>query len=354
MKQKLTNILKVLLFFGIGFGIFYLVYVEQSKAYLADCALKGIPAEECSLLDKIVSDFGQVNYFWILLTCSLFMLSNWIRALRWKQLIDPMGYKTKVSNGFWCIMLGYFANLGFPRLGEIARPATFAKYEKLPVEKVVGTVAISRLVDVMLLGIFIALALLFEGGHIWGYMTDLMEQQNGTRPSGAAWMWAIPVIFGTLVVVVLVFRKQIVNLPLYDKIENILLGFWEGIKSIRQLKRPWTFVGYSISIWLLYFFMNYIAFWAFDPTSHLSIRANLTVFVFGSLGIVIPSPGGMGTYHFLVTEALEIYGVSGEDGFTFANIIFFSIQIFCSFLFGLVAITVLPLINKNYKRPKTQ
>ena len=77
----------------------------------------------------------------------------------------------------------------------------------------------------------------------------------------------------------------------------------------------------------MYYMMTYLCFFAFAPTAHLAPIAALTVFVFGTFGIVIPSPGGMGTYHVLATAALVIHGVNSNDAFSFANIMFFSIQI---------------------------
>ena len=93
--------------------------------------------------------------------------------------------------------------------------------------------------------------------------------------------------------------------------------------------------------------MNPLGFLAFEPTAKLGLDAALVVFTFGSLGIVIPSPGGMGTYHFLVIEALKLFGVSGSDGFSFANIIFFSVQIIGIIFFGVLALIAL---NRRSKK----
>jgi hypothetical protein len=94
--------------------------------------------------------------------------------------------------------------------------------------------------------------------------------------------------------------------------------------------------------------MTYFSFFAFAPTAGLSPLIALMVFVFGSWGIVIPSPGGMGTYHFLVQTALMMYGVSGNDGFSFANIAFFSMQIGGNILMGVLSLILLPLLNRGY------
>ncbi len=94
--------------------------------------------------------------------------------------------------------------------------------------------------------------------------------------------------------------------------------------------------------------MTYLCFFAFAPTAHLPMVAGLVVFVFGSWGVVFPSPGGMGTYHFMVIAALGIYGISGDDGFAWANIAFFSIQLGINVFVGLIALLALPWINRQY------
>ena len=103
----------------------------------------------------------------------------------------------------------------------------------------------------------------------------------------------------------------------------------------------------------MYLMMNYAMLKSFEPSAHLGLEAGLVVFVLGSLGILIPSPGGMGTYHYLVGIALSIYSISGDDGFSFANIAFFSINIFGNILFGLLGLIMLPLINRHYEPTRT-
>ena len=93
--------------------------------------------------------------------------------------------------------------------------------------------------------------------------------------------------------------------------------------------------------------MTYLCFFAFEPTSHLGPIAGLVVCVFGTLGMVFPSPGGIGSYHLLVSQALIIYGINSADAFSFSNIIFFTLQIFGNILFGAIFFILLPLVNKK-------
>ena len=93
--------------------------------------------------------------------------------------------------------------------------------------------------------------------------------------------------------------------------------------------------------------MTHFGMKAFDPTYHLGYDSSLVAFLFGAFGFVIPSPGGMGTYHFLIIEALKIYDISSVDGFSFANIMYFSIQIGANVLLGIIALIALPMIHRK-------
>jgi uncharacterized membrane protein YbhN (UPF0104 family) len=145
------------------------------------------------------------------------------------------------------------------------------------------------------------------------------------------------------------FRKRLEKTKVYQKVVSILKGFVEGLATVRQLDRPWLFLLHSINIWLMYYLLNYVCFFAFEPTSTLSPLVGLVVFVFGGWGIVIPTPGGMGSYHFLVQVALGIYGVSSPDSFSYAMIAFITVQIGASAIFGLISLLILPFLNQGYQ-----
>ena len=121
IPKQIRSFFQYILFTGVGVLILILVYRSQNAAYIADCALKGIPDDQCSLFEKLKSDFASVNYWWILTIVIAFIVSNILRAHRWLLLIKTMGTHGKLSNAFFTIMVGYFANMGLPRVGEVAR-----------------------------------------------------------------------------------------------------------------------------------------------------------------------------------------------------------------------------------------
>ena len=169
MKKLVKNVLQFLLFLGIGAVILYLVYRSQNTAYLADCAQRGIPNSECNLLEKLLNDFKSTNFGWMALVGLTFLMSNFSRTAKWQMLLEPLGYRPRFLNGFLSILVAYFANLGLPRMGEVVRAGVLSKYENLPPEKVMGTIVVDRVVDVLCLGLVFLLAVLFEGQKLLNY-----------------------------------------------------------------------------------------------------------------------------------------------------------------------------------------
>lgn len=325
-----------------------MVYRGQNAAFQEDCALRGIPESDCSLIDKVISDFRNANYFWILAVLAAFIISNISRAIRWKMLIKPMGYRPRLSNAFLSIVIGYFANLGIPRMGEVVRAGTLSQYEKIGVEKVMGTIVVDRIVDVISILLVTALAVLLEFDTIAAFVNENVSLAD--RLGGLQRLALYGLVGLALAAAVFYFfRERLMQTAVFKKVLQLVEGFLEGLRTISKLDRPWWFVFHSVNIWLMYFLMTYMCFFSFAPTSHLSPLVGLIVFVFGGWGIVIPSPGGMGTYHFLVQTALQMYGIAGDDAFSFANIAFFSIQLGVNVLLGITGLIILPLINRGYQ-----
>ncbi len=347
----LADILKFLLFLAIGAGILYWVYSSQNKAFQAQCVLDGIAAADCSLFKKLVADFKSTNPWWTLVVIMCYQMSNIVRSLRWQMICAPLGYSIRFRNAFWAIMLGYFANLGLSRAGEVVRAGSLARYEKIKLDNVLGTIALDRILDLISMSLVIMLAFYFQYKEIHDYLSVNMRDFDAVAFSKGWIFQTFLVGIGLFLLLVILFKKRIAQSIVYLKLKTFVKGILEGMKTIRKIKHPVLFVIYSLLIWIFYFAMAYFAFYSFGPTEHLGILAALLVFVFGSFGIIIPSPGGMGTYHAMAMAALAIYGIKGDDAFSYANIMFFNVQIMTTIVFGLLALILLPMLNKNYVPP---
>jgi glycosyltransferase 2 family protein len=346
MKKSVVQVLKFSLFLGIGLAIMIWLYNGQNTAFQEQLRLDN--KQPYPLIHKIWDDFKSVNLFWIGMTLLAFSISNWSRALRWNMLIEPLGHQPKTINSFFAVNISYFTNLWLSRAGEVVRASALAKAEGMSVSRVMGTVVVDRILDLITLAIIVGFSFIVQYDILWSWLDKNLGSGNGTfRLLGHPLVIAFMVGGMVSLVLAYVLRKKIAQLPFVNKIWHIVEKFAEGLKTIKKVKNPLSFIFHSINIWVMYYFMTYLCFFAFAPTADLSPLAALTVFVFGTFGIVIPSPGGMGTYHFLAMSALALYGVKGDDAFSFANIMFFSIQIFYNIVAGLISIFLLRRMNKN-------
>ncbi len=348
VKELVKKILKYALFFGVGTAIMVWLYNTQNAAFQSQLKLDG--KAPYPLYQKIIADFKSIHIGWLLLVFAAFTQSNISRAIRWRMLMEPLGFTPKTWNCFYAVNVTYLTNLWMSRAGEFVRAGSLARIEKQSMSKVMGTVVVDRILDLISLALIVCFAFLVEYGTLWSWLDKNMGSGDGSyRLLQSTWFLVLVGLGFAFCLLLFILRKKILNLPLVNKIAPVVQRFSDGVKSIRYVNNLPLFLFHSITIWVMYFLMTYFCFFAFPPTANLPAVAALTVFVFGTFGVVIPSPGGMGTYHFLATSALLLYAVKGDDAFSFANIMFFSIQIFYTIVVGSVSGYLLNRAGKNIK-----
>ncbi|MBL7806687.1 MAG: flippase-like domain-containing protein [Saprospiraceae bacterium] len=342
------KVLQFLLFLGIGVSIMAWLFNSQNTAFQEQCRLDGVPADQCSLADKLLQDFGTVNLWWILAVLLAFTVSNIFRAWRWQMLLEPMGYQVKFSNSLMTILVGYLANLVIPRMGEVVRAGSLARYEKVPMEKVMGTLVVDRLMDFICLLLVVGVAFLVEGDTVLAFITQNKKADSGGGLLSNPLVWGFLAAMGLVAILIYGLRKKLAEIALFRKVGAMLKGFLDGLRSVFKLKNPALFIAYSLGIWVMFYLQCLFNLKAFPPTAQLDWSAAMMVFVFGTFGFVIPSPGGMGTFHALCIASLALYGINGSDGFSYANIAFFSVQIFYNLVAGGISLLLLPRWNRRH------
>jgi uncharacterized membrane protein YbhN (UPF0104 family) len=148
----------------------------------------------------------------------------------------------------------------------------------------------------------------------------------------------------------IIYHKRLLKFKFYRKIIEILGGFWDGLKSLAKVKKPLLFIVYTISIWLMYFLMTYVCFYCFNYTSNPGLLSVLSVFIMGTIAIMIVQ-GGVGIYPVLVAGTLTLYGITD---WTEKNLIGFALgclmwasQTFIIILAGIVSLILLPVLNRQ-------
>ena len=270
--------------------------------------------DPAALIEKI----SEVEIRWVFLSiiCGGWAYIN--RGMRWIVLIDALGYKSSKLNSISSVSVGYFTNLFIPRAGEITRCTALNRVEKIPVDKLFGTILVERVIDLVFLISLFLLTLILKLDLILRFFTELGSQSSDSTTLGSTKYYVLISILIFFVLAYYLLKKWIVKTSFYEKIIEFVDGLKEGFKSIKKMKRKSSFWFHTFSIWIMYFLMTYVCFFAIEETSHLTISDGLFLLVLGGIGMVIPTPGGIGSYHAIVMIGLSVLGVGkvylGEDG----------------------------------------
>ncbi len=333
MKDKIIQGLKFLVFLGLG--VFLIWWV-----------LKDFTEEQ---RNEVLAAMKRANFVWLGISMALGAIAQFSRTIRWQILIKPLGYRPGFVNMLLAVMVSYGANMLFPRLGEVSRCAIVNKYEKVPVQHLLGTVITERILDLVALAFILFLGFVIEFEKITLYFNNELagafrEKVQNMLPTGFGIIIAVLGV-ATAIAAFVLLRRTILKLRFYHKVRDAAMGLLDGIKSIRNVDKPFTLVFHSVFIWMCYYAMLHVCIFSLPETSALSVGAVITAFVAGALAMII-TPGGIGSYPAFVMAALALYGIEPTIGTAFGWLAWSSQQV--SIVLGAVfALVLLPIINRN-------
>lgn len=297
MNRK--EIIKYLIFASLGVLIVY--FIQKNFTF-----------------DEFLANLKLAKLHYVVISVSMGVVAVFIRALRWQLLLNPMGYKTKIGNAYHATMSGYLVNLGIPRSGEVSRCAMFSKTDKVPMNVLVGTVLSERVLDLVMLMLVLlgAVALQFDLLYSYIYSNVFVKLLNNMP-------LLILVVLIMLAGLVFVFRARRI-LKADSGLGKMLLGFFDGIKSVFTLQQPLLFIAYTAAIWVCYWLMTYTIILAFDFTEHLGPAGGLSTLVFSTLGVIIPAPAGSATILSIEMGLTQIYSIAAAQAKAISLVMFFS------------------------------
>ena len=320
-------------------GFFFLIGI-----LLIWWSLHQIPPQEWEKFTKAL----QKSKFWIIIPVFFILgLSHFIRALRWRLIMEPLGYKPSIMNTFLAVLIGYLANLAIPRLGEVLKCTLLSKYENVPAEKIVGTIVAERAFDVLSLGVVFLLALTLQFNVIqagWQQLNAQAIKDSNNSGNGHLGLYIVAGILFVAMLLFWIFRKKLSGI--LSTIKKIALGVWEGVISATKLKKHNLFFFYSFSIWFLYLFATFIGLYGTEGTAS-SFSTAISCLAYASIGMIL-TPGGIGAYAYFMAKVLELNGVEYTLGLANGTLQWFS-QFIIVIVLGGISLILLPFINKQVK-----
>lgn len=323
MNRKLSKFLQIAI--PLGLGIFLVWYIYQSFS----------PEQ----LEETKHYFSDANYGFIIFAVILSALSHLSRSYRWSFMLEPLGYRPKLANSFMAVSVAYLMNIFIPKSGEVSRAVILDKYEKVPFEKGFGTIISERIVDLLFLLFYTALALAIKFDVLYEYTLERI-------PPSFLYIG----IVATLVVAIgiplyIKFSKSNIN----KKIKIFIFGLKEGVFSIIKMRRKAAFLLHTVIIWSLYLLSFYTALHALPDTANISFGTIIITFVVGSFTFAFTN-SGFGTYPAAIAGVLAIFGIAKTVGIAFGWIIWIS-NISSIVIFGVLSLFLLPLYNRKSLGP---
>lgn len=297
-------------------------------------------------VSEVVDELRTISLWWIPPYVIVVLLSNMARAERWKMILDDeSGEKTSRLVMLSGVMYGYMANMAVPRAGEVFRAVYASRHTALPTTKLFGTIVLERIIDLLMMMLFLVITFVLLVRD-----PQVLEQLFGQE--GARWVGYLTSgvglgIMGFAIVVagvaIWILRRRAERGGAQGERNGVLgeagvgeepIGFWgrllkwgkdfaRGLISIRKLKNWPLFVFYTIFIWFTYVVTSLMPFWAFGFESLYGFgwQEAFVITIIGGIGVVLPSPGGIGTYHYMVQTGLVVlYQISAVTALSYATV----------------------------------
>ena len=265
-----------------------------------------------------LATFTGVDWFWLLTSIGLILLTYVGRALRWAVMLQPLREHPSLWNINSATVIGFTAIFLLGRPGELVRPYLISVKERVSFSSQMAAWLLERIFDLLMVLL------------IFGYSLTNIEANAGFS-SGLRWVLQtggyLAVGIGAVCILVLVaFRsfsdvaqQRIVGalsfLPEAPRlrISRTVAAFAEGMVVTRSARRLGLLVFYTMLEWALILGGIYALLHAFSITSGLHL-ADVMIFVgFVSFGSVLQIPGiGGGVQVVSALVLTEIFGLPLE------------------------------------------
>lgn len=299
MTKKAKDILKFILSFLLAVALVWIAFRRVDwKAFLDGLRL---------------TRWGYVIPFLVASVVAIFL-----RTLRWRDLLRSSGQSVRWLTVWDAYNVGNVANVALPGSGEFIRCGYVVG--KSAYGDALGTVVMERVWDFVAIVVIIILALVLDRAKFGPFFVEQVWTPLSEGLNFSLW-WLVVllvVIIGLFIWAVFRFRDR--N-RLCRKVADALASVGRGFSSFTRMERKGLFLLYTFGIWLMYLLMCFCILKALPELSHLGLVDALFFTAVGNIAAVIPLPGGIGAYHYLVALSVSsIYGGSWETGLLFATL----------------------------------
>ena len=271
-------------------------------AFFLYLAFKGVD------FNQVLSILSKLSIGWFGLFIISFFTSHFIRALRWKVIIKSTKPDASILNLFGATMIGYGVNSVIPRLGELYRGFFAGKWESISRPVVLGTIVVERIIDILALGISVLVSVLIYQGDLFNELLWL----KSTVVVGFIGIFLIIIVLVLLVQLKEKFYSLIIkfvgkiSIRFAEKLADVFKMLIDGFSTVKGIKNYLLIILYSILIMINYGLSAQLGFYVLNLENSFEVSYSMAwiVMTISAFGIIIPTPGGTGTYHFIAISVL--------------------------------------------------
>ena len=263
--------------------------------------------EPRSLWDAIAG----ISPFWLVLLVLTMLVTVPLRAWRWRVLLRPFASDVTLWDASIALAIMYAANVVVPRSGEAVRALSLNWSRGTKISSVLATVVVERTLDMTGLIFLIGMSLLILPGPI--------EAEYPWMATLTLWGLVGCILFLAILISVSRHRERTIGVvekilgPISTRLCGIVCRLLEAfVQGLASLTTPSAYVEIIVSSILLnagyvvIIYESYLAFGFHQPPHALGLSSAVVVMAISSIGVVIPTPGGVGTYHFFFGESLHV------------------------------------------------
>lgn len=322
-KQRIISLVKVTItFLIVAFSIYFSVWKVD--------------------FSELGRSFRTANYWYALAIIVPIILSHYVRAVRWKVILERIHPNVRTGNLFAGVMIGYFMNNIIPRSGEFMRPWFTAQEEKdTSFSSLLGSIIVERFIDTVALLIMIAVILLVDANLFDGF-EEVGVSADVIRP-----IIYLAIVLGIGFILIAPSRAglwiaETASLPLdwiarrtgWTKLSALRAGVLDmfrklqlGFGAVRTPRQVLLVLFHTALLYFLYMVPLWVMFYAFPSGANpeVTLFAALEIYAVTALAYAIaPTPGAFGVFHAAARIALVKFAAFTEaDAVAYATLTHF-------------------------------
>lgn len=267
---------------------------------------------------EVSISLAKANAFYITLAVLGICLGYFLRAIRWKVLLEPIT-KSSLRELFATTTVGFAAIFLIGRAGEIVRPMWLPMRDKrVRPSAALVTLGVERIFDLSSIICFFAITLLWFNVPA-GREAEFayLKLAGNLLMAGAAAGFIALIVYQRISPRVIDLTSRVTDRKwVPQRLRAIILSLMKQLAASLGILRDWreilSVTFWTILLWLTIAVPTWLVLLAFNLP--LTFLDSLFIMGWAAIGSIVPTPGGAaGAFHVITARGLIFLGIDAEQ-----------------------------------------